>query len=98
MFIYYFAHIPQPFAQLAEPFENHPETWLPGCVARACDEAGQTTIKENSGPCPTTVAVGPISRSEGSRALSIRVESAAPGVLFTHLEADLEIGDLGPSQ
>jgi hypothetical protein len=98
MFIYYFAHIPQPFAQLAEPFENHPESWLPGCVARACDEAGQTAIKENRGPCPTTVAVGPVSRSEGSRAVSIRVESAAPGVLFTHLEADLEIGDLGPSQ
>jgi hypothetical protein len=98
MFIYYFAHIPQPFAQLAEPFEDHPDVWLPGCVAKACDEAESISTDGSLGPCPTTIAVGPIDQGEGSAAVSIRVESGVPGVPFTHLEADLEIADLGPSQ
>ena len=94
MFLYYFAHIPQPFAPLGEAFGNHPALWLPGCVSdayeRAESPAGQAA--------PTTVSVGPVTRSEGSSTISIRVESADPGAPFAHLEADLEIGEVGPSQ
>lgn len=98
MFIYYFAHIPQPFAQLAEPFEDRPDLWLPHCVSKACNEAESIATDGSFGPCPLTVAIGPVGHGEGSAAVSIRVESAIPGVPVTHLEADLEIADLGPSQ
>ena len=34
----------------------------------------------------------------GSSTVPIRVESGVAGVPFTHLEADVEIGEVGPSQ
>jgi len=98
MFIYYFAHIPQPFPQLAGHFEDHPDLWLPWCVSKACNEDESIGTDGGLGACSTTVAVGPVGHGEGSAAVSIRVESGVPGIPFTHLEADLEIADLGPSR
>ena len=98
MFIYYFAHIPQPFAPLGDVFGNHSDLWVSRCVFEACQDAESPDPGGGLGAYPTTVSVGPVSRSEGSSTISIRVESGAAGVPFTHLEADLEIGDVGPSQ
>ena len=98
MFIYYFAHIPQPFAPLGDAFGNHPDLWISRCVFEACQEAETPEPGGGLGAYPTTVFVGPVSRSEGSSTVSVRVESGVAGVPFTHLEADLEIEEVGPSQ
>lgn len=98
MFIYYFAHIPQPFVPLRDVFGDHPDLWLSRCVSEACQDAESPEPGGGPGACPTTVSVGPVSRSAGSSTVSIRVESGATGVPFTHLEADVEIGEVDPSQ
>jgi hypothetical protein len=98
MFVYYFAHIPQPFGQLAEPFEEHPDLWLPRCVSEACDEVGSPTSGRRLGAGTTSASAGPLSRSVGSSAFPLRVESSEPRLPFGHLEADLEIAELGSSQ
>ena len=98
MFVYYFAHIPQPFAPLGEVLGNHPDLWLSRCVSEACQDVESAEPGGNKSAYPTTVSVGPVTRLDGSSTVSIRVESGAAGVPFTHLEADLEIGEVGPSQ
>jgi len=98
VFIYYFAHIPQPFAPLGDVFGNHPDLWVSRCVFEACQDAESPEPGGGLGAYPTTVSVGPVSRREGSSTVSIRVESGVAGVPFAHLEADLEIGEVGPSQ
>ena len=98
VFIYYFAHIPQPFAPLGDAFGDHPDLWLSRCVSEACQDAASPEPGGGPGAYPTTVSVGPVTRGEGSSTVPIRVESGVAGVPFTHLEADVEIGEVGPSQ
>ena len=98
MFIYYFAHIPQPFAPLGDAFGDHPDLWLSRCVSEACRDVESSEPGGGLPGYPTTVSVGPVSRGAGSSTVPIRVESGVAGVPFTHLEADVEIGEVGPSQ
>ena len=98
MFIYYFAHIPQPFAPLGDAFGDHPDLWLSRCVSEACQDAASPEPGGGPGAYPTTVSVGPVTRGEGSSTVPIRVESGVAGVPFTQLEADVEIGEVGLSQ
>ena len=98
MFIYYFAHIPQPFAPLGDAFGNHPDLWVSRCVLEACRDVESAEPGGALDAYPTTVSVGPVSRGAGSSTVPIRVESGVAGVPFTHLEADVEIGEVGPSQ
>lgn len=97
MFIYYFAHIPLPFAQLAGGFTNHPDLWLPRYVGEAYTEGRSLAAPVGEGP-RLRVAVGPIGRGEGSATFPFRIDAGPDGGLFTHLEADLEISELGPDQ
>ena len=98
MFVYYFAHIPQPFRRLVEAFAQHPDLWLPYCVSEACEDVGSPAPGGRLGAGTTSVSAGPVRRSVGSSAFSLRVESPEPGLPFSHLEADLEIAELGPNQ
>jgi two-component system response regulator DevR len=98
MFVYYFVHIRQPFTHLAGPFGNHPDLWVPRYAVEACREAEALAPGGGFGASATAVSVGPVTRSDGLSAFAIRIDAGASGAPFTHLEADLEIGELGPAR
>ena len=95
MFVYYFAHIPLPFAQLTESFTNHPDLWLPGNISEAYAAAASLAPTGGTG-ANLFIEVGPIGQGGGSITFPFRIDAAVTGALFTHLEADLEISELGP--
>ena len=99
MFLYYFSHISRPMHDVMACLSGNPERWLPGDLAAACEDAAAMTAPSNrlspGASGPIEVAVGPVGGRPGTAVCPIRVEALTAGMPFAHLDADLELSEIG---
>jgi hypothetical protein len=103
MFARYFVEIPLPTERVEHLLTHDPGSWLPGLAEHANHRGDELLADVGFGEKirvarEVTITVGVPVRAGSKTLLPLRwVPSGAPG-LFPSLEADLEIGPLGPDR
>lgn len=104
MFVRYFSELVFPLATVEEALLRDPEQWLPGLAVRA-EERGQDLLVEVGFGSPgrrvarsVLIEVGEPMRFPSRTVLPMTWKAASKESLFPTLEADLEVGVLGPNR
>jgi hypothetical protein len=103
MFARYFVEIPLPTERVEHLLTHDPGSWLPGLAAHANHRGDELLADVGFGEKirvarEVTVTVGSPVRAGTKTLLPLRWEPSGVAGLFPSLDADLEIGPLGPDR
>jgi len=104
MFVRYFVNLPLPAAVVERLLLGDPGSWLPGLAERA-SRGGARLLADVGFDTPSVrvrkrvaIELGQPTRLPSKTVLPFTWRATGPEVLFPELEADLEVGPLGPRE
>jgi hypothetical protein len=103
MFVRYFVEIAAPFQEVEAALLRGPETWIPG-LARDAGDRGEDLLVEVGFGSPAyrvqrevEISIGAPMRFPSKTVLPISWKPISGGRLLPALDADVEVGPLGPN-
>jgi hypothetical protein len=106
MFLRYFLELPLPARRVEGALLGSPATWLPGLAGDAEERGEALLVEVGIGAAPlgprlgkqVKVQFGEVARFPSKIVLPMVWEPASAGALFPRLDADIEVGPLGPER